>query len=215
MRYLYCTRDQSLIISPDRDVELSLCAYADANWMDPRETEGLDDKWKPQYGYLVFLGNLLVSWISKRLSCRTLSTMESEYYAASECCKELLLICALLAELGMAQQSATVMYEDNAACISYSKNNTCHARTKHIDNRAYKLRDSVIAGDITLVHVGTDHQLADMLTKTMLLNTFTNHIERINEGDIKPPNTTKNTKHVVVPNCLCISCWCKDKEKEN
>lgn len=74
--------------------------------------------------------------------------MESEFYAADECAKEVVWLRRLLAELGMSQEGPTVIYEDNKACISYSKNNTNHDRTKHIDNRAYQLRDFVKSGDI-------------------------------------------------------------------
>ena len=100
------------------------------------------------------------------MQSRARSSMESEYYAADETAKEVLFWRDLLDELGQTQTKATKIYEDNKACIyAYSKNNTCHARTKHIDNRAYILRDHVRDGDVELVHVDTNDQLADMMTK--------------------------------------------------
>ena len=89
--------------------------------------------------------------------------MESEYFAASEAAKEVIWFRALLTDLGHTQTNATIMYEDNKAFISYSKNSTCHDRTKHIDMRAYWLRDCVRDG-----HVQTNDQLADMMTKTQM-----------------------------------------------
>ena len=185
--------------------------YADANYGDERESPKEDDKWKSQGGYLMFVGGSLVSWSSRRHKCRTLSSMEAEHVEASEASKEVVWLRVLLEELGHTQLTPTILHEDNKACISYSKNNTCHDRTKHIDIRAYALRDRVREGTIELSHIDTKYQLADMLTKTQLKRTFIEHRDTIMDG----LNTSKRQPAKAVPvvrscKCMCISCWIRE-----
>ena len=84
--------------------------------------------------------------------------MEAEYMElqASEASKEVVFFRELMSELGYAMSAPTVLFEDNKACIAFSKNNTNHDRSKHIDIRAYALRDLVRNGVIECVHVDTN-----------------------------------------------------------
>ena len=209
LMYLYYTRDLHHVVAPHND--MTLRAYVDANWKDERESTNANEdvKWKSQYGYLLYIDNVLVSWVSKRASSRAHSSMEAEYYAADECAKEVVWFRALLDELTHTQSTPTLLYEDNDACISFSKNNTCHARTKHIDLRAYCLRDYVFDGVCTLKHVSTQHQLADGLTKAQLKGTFVSHVSKMFSGaDIIPPESSlRQSKKKSKP-------WFKGKRKK-
>ena len=42
-----------------------------------------------------------------------------------------------------------------------------HARTKHIEVHYHFVREQVLAGDIDLVYVGTEEQVADIFTKAL------------------------------------------------
>lgn len=202
LRYLYATRERCLHIR--HDVVFDLYAYSDANWSDPRETSKLtDDKYKAQYGFVVSIAGCLLSWTSRRQQSRAQSSMESEFYAACEATKEVVWWRALMKELGLEQEKPTVIYEDNKACISYSKNNTCHARTKHIDLKAHACRDYVRDGVVKLVHVSTDDQLADMMTKTQSTNMFVEHVSRLFEY----AHTAKPKRVAKVKCCECITCF--------
>ena len=100
LRYLYATRDKCIHIKPNGN-DLVVSAYSDANWCDPRESgDVVDDKYKPQYGFVVFVSGVPVSWTSRRMQSRARSSMESEYYAADETCKEVVFWRDLLDELG-------------------------------------------------------------------------------------------------------------------
>jgi len=205
LMYLYHTRDKCIHIKPDKN-DFLLSAFSDANWCDPRDGgDVVDDKYKPQYGFVVFVSGVPVAWTSRRMQSRARSSMESEYYAADETCKEVLFWRDMLDEIGCTQTKPTHIYEDNKACIAYSKNNTCHARTKHIDNRAYILRDHVRDGMIELLHVDTNSQLADMMTKAQLKHTFIEHTNRIFSGACTPSEPTKGGAKVGV--CHCLSCF--------
>jgi hypothetical protein len=52
------------------------------------------------------------------------------------------------------------------------KNPVLHSRTKHIDVRYHFLRDNVEKGNICLIHVPTEKQFADTLTKPLDQTTF-------------------------------------------
>ncbi|WVZ51013.1 hypothetical protein U9M48_002205, partial [Paspalum notatum var. saurae] len=68
---------------------------------------------------------------------------------------------------------STTEAEYIAAAPSSSKNPVLHSRTKHIDMRFHFLRDHYEKGDIDLVHVVTQNQLADIFTKPQEFSAFT------------------------------------------
>jgi hypothetical protein len=61
---------------------------------------------------------------------------------------------------------------DSTSAISFAKNPVLHSRTKHIEVRYHFLRDNVEKGDIDLIRVPTEKQLADILTKPLDQATF-------------------------------------------
>jgi hypothetical protein len=62
-----------------------------------------------------------------------------------------------------APQSST----HSQSALEHVKNNIRHARTKHIDTRHHFIRNIYTAGEIDLVHVPSDLQAADILTKAL------------------------------------------------
>jgi hypothetical protein len=61
---------------------------------------------------------------------------------------------------------------DSTSAISVAKNPVLHSRTKHIEVRYHFLRDNVENGNIDLIHVPTEKQLTDILTKPLDQATF-------------------------------------------
>ncbi|WVZ58020.1 hypothetical protein U9M48_008334 [Paspalum notatum var. saurae] len=103
-----------------------------------------------------FLGTSLVSWFSHKQASVSLSTTEVEYIAAASCCSQLLWMKATLSDFG----------------LRFAKNSVLHSRTKHIDVRFHFLRDHYEKGDIDLVHVASENQLADIFTKPLEFGAF-------------------------------------------
>jgi hypothetical protein len=56
---------------------------------------------------------------------------------------------------------------DSTSAISVVKNPVLHSRTKHIEVRYHFLRDNVEKGNIDPIHVPTEKQLVDTLTKPL------------------------------------------------
>lgn len=76
----------------------------------------------------------------------------------------------MLNELGVVHDGLMRLHCDNQAAMHIAKNQVFHERTKHIEVDCHIVRDLVIGTDshppcIQLVHVRTNLQLADILTK--------------------------------------------------
>jgi hypothetical protein len=119
-----------------------------------------------------FLNSSLVSWSSRKQSSVAQSTTETEYIAAASCCSQLLWIIYTMSDFG--EEYAHVPIQcDSTSAISVAKNSVLHSKTKHIEVRHHFLRDNVEKGRITLIHVPTHDQLADIFTKPLDQATFT------------------------------------------
>ena len=60
-----------------------------------------------------------------------------------------------------------VIHCDNLSSIQLARNPVFHARTKHIEVHYHYVRERVLAGDLDLVYVSTEEQVADIFTKAL------------------------------------------------
>jgi hypothetical protein len=72
------------------------------------------------------------------------------------------------------EQDVLTLYYDNLSAINISKNPIQHSRTKHIDIRYHFIRDLVEEKVVTLEHVDTEEQLADIFTRALDAKQFEN-----------------------------------------
>jgi hypothetical protein len=149
-----------------RDTNTNLVGFSDSDWAG-----SMDDR-KSTTGGCFYLGNNLVSWFSRKQNCVSLSTAESEYVAVGSCCTQLLWMNQMLKDYGLKSETLTV-FCDNLSAKYIAKNPVQHSRTKHIDIRHHFIRDLVEQNIITLEHVGTTDQLADIFTKALDFERFT------------------------------------------
>jgi hypothetical protein len=103
----------------------------------------------------------------------SLSTTEAEYIAAGSSCSQLVWMKQVLKEYNV-EQDVLTLYCDNLSAINISKNPIQHSRTKHIDIQHYFIRDLVEEKVVTLEHVDTEEQLADIFTKALDAKQFEN-----------------------------------------
>ena len=71
----------------------------------------------------------------------------------------------ICADLGYDMSEASIIYEDNKACISISEGDTDKKRTKHIAKHFHFVKEKRAAGLVVLKYLATALQIADMLTK--------------------------------------------------
>ncbi|XP_059635284.1 uncharacterized protein LOC132277441, partial [Cornus florida] len=143
-----------------RHTSFDLVGYSDADF------GGCKVDRKSTSGTCHFIGQSLVSWSCKKQNSIALSTAEAEYIAAGSCCAQTLYIKQQLEDFGLYFDHIPIMC-DNTSAICISKNPIQHSRTKHIEIRYHFLRDHVSKGDIDLIFVTTEKQLADIFTKPL------------------------------------------------
>ncbi|GJS16969.1 retrovirus-related pol polyprotein from transposon TNT 1-94 [Tanacetum coccineum] len=141
----YCARYQA------RPTETPQRAFSDADHARCIDTR------KSTSGGIQFLGNKLVSWMSKKQDCTAMSSAEAEYMALSASCAQ--------------------------SAIAISCNPVQHSRTKHIHTRYHFIKEQVKNGIIELYFVRTEYQLADMFTKDLPEDRFQYLVRRIGIND--------------------------------
>ena len=82
-------------------------------------------------------------------------------------CCEAVWLRKLFSELFGLVLDTTVILCDNQSGIRMNENPVFHDRSKHIDIRYHFIRDMVQRGAVRLDHIGTDEQVADILTKPL------------------------------------------------
>ena len=137
-----------------------LIGYSDSDYAGDRVDR------KSTSGTCHFLGRSLVCWSSKKQNCVSLSTAEAEYIAAGSCCAQLLWMKQTLKDYGVNVKNVP-LFCDNESAIKIAHNPVQHSKTKHIQIRHHFLRDHVLKGDISIEHVKTEEQLADIFTKPL------------------------------------------------
>jgi hypothetical protein len=145
----------------------SLTAYSDADWA------GCSDSRRSTSGYCVFLGDNLVSWSSKRQTTVSRSSAEAKYRAVAHAMAETCLVRQLLQELHTPISSAMIIYCDNVSAVYMTANPVHHRRTKHIEIDIHFVREKVALGQVRVLHVPSSHQFADIMTKELPVQLFT------------------------------------------
>ena len=137
-----------------------LTGYSNANWV------GIADDRKSTSGGCFYVGNNIVSWMSKKQNSISSSTVEAKYIVVGSCCTQLLWMQKLLHDYGICQEHLTI-YCDNTGAINIFKNPVQHSRTKQIEIRHHFIRELVEDGTLTLEFIHTDDQKADLFTKPL------------------------------------------------
>lgn len=73
----------------------------------------------------------------------------------------------LLGDIAGVNVQQPILKMDNQPAIALCKNPVLHDRSKHIDTKFHFIRQCVEDGKICLEYVGTQEQLADILTKSL------------------------------------------------
>ena len=99
----------------NKDTNDVLTRYSEADW-----AKNADDR-KSTSGGCFYVGNNLVSWMSKKQNSISLSAVEVKYIATSSCCTQLLWMQKLLHDYVICQEYLTI-FCGNTNAINISKN---------------------------------------------------------------------------------------------
>nr|GEX16048.1 uncharacterized mitochondrial protein AtMg00810-like [Tanacetum cinerariifolium] len=125
-RYLRGTVNMGLWYPKGSSFELT--AFSDAD-----HTECIDSR-KSTSGGIQFLGDKLVSWMSKKQNCTAMSSAEAEYVALSASCAQVMWMRTQIQDYGL-NYNKIPLYCDSQSAIAISSNPVQHSRTKHIHTR--------------------------------------------------------------------------------
>ncbi|GKA90966.1 retrovirus-related pol polyprotein from transposon TNT 1-94 [Tanacetum coccineum] len=144
----------------------------DYDWMmiSKKLKDHIQVKLKPKSrsitSYIFLVHGCVVSWKATLQHVVALSTTEAEYMALTEAVKEAIWLRGLLEELGVELNTVAVNC-DNQGAIHLSRNHVFHERTKHINVRYHFIREVLEAKTVKVLKVGTEHNVADALTKAV------------------------------------------------
>jgi len=159
LRYLKKASGQGLLYEDKGNTQVF--GYCDVDWagspMDRRSTTG----------YCVFLGGNIVSWKSKKQNVVARSSAEAEYREMASLTCEFIWVKQFLQEIGFFNIQPMKMYCDNQAALHIASNPVFHERTKHIEIDYHFIREKVMTKEICTEFVGSNEQLADVLTKSL------------------------------------------------
>ena len=98
--------------------------------MDADFAADLDTR-RSHTGYVIMMNGGPISWKSVKQKSVSLSTAESEWYAASEASKELLYLGIIMREFGFPQLGPMYLYEDSRAVIPMAENPSNRKGARH------------------------------------------------------------------------------------
>ena len=118
-------------------------------------------------GYVFTMAGGAVSWSMKRQATVALSTMEAKYMALTCTSQQVLWMYSFMSTVGLAQKLPAILHGDNAASIALTVNTKGHVHAKHIDIQHHYIRERVAEGEIGLVQIPSEENLAGIFTKPL------------------------------------------------
>ena len=179
-----------IIMTPTKT--LTVDCYVDADFAG---LFGAEDSQNPicaksRTGYVIFLANCPLMWVSKMQSEIASSTMESEYIALSQSMRDLIPVRRLLqlicdTVLTDQKENANIyssVFEDNSGALQLARAPRITPRTKHYAIKYHFFREYVKQGQIKLFKIETTKQRADIFTKGLVQATIFETIRKLLMG---------------------------------
>ena len=77
-----------------------------------------------------------------------------------------------------------VLYCDNSGAVANSKEPRCHKRGKHIERKYHLIREIVHRGDVVVMKIALQDNLADPFTKMLPAKSFEGHLSGMGLKDM-------------------------------
>ncbi|GJU37178.1 zinc finger, CCHC-type containing protein [Tanacetum coccineum] len=157
-QYLKGTMDYGLTYSGYPSV---IEGYSDASWINNMEDHSSTSGW------VFLLGGGAISWASKKQTCITSSTMESEFVALAAAGNEAEWLRNLIYEIPLwPKPISTISIRcDSAATLAKAYSQVYNGKSRHLGVRHSMIRELIMNGVISVEFVKTQLNLADHLTK--------------------------------------------------
>ena len=158
LKYLNYTQNYSLNFCKSHESKLH--GYCDADWASSEDRKSISG-----YTFKLHDKGPLISWKSKRQSSVALSSCEAEYVSISVAVQEVKFLTQLLTDMNFNCNKPVNLFNDNQGAIALSRNPVQHQRCKHIDIKYHFIRDEIEKGNINLMYVPSEANVADNFTK--------------------------------------------------
>ena len=105
-------------------------------------------------------------WFLTKIYQRTRYVI-SEYRSMANTTCEVVWLLGMLRDLHVTHQGPALLYYDNQAALHIVANPVYHERSKHIELVCHFMRERIQLGVLKTMHVSTQNQLVDLLTKAL------------------------------------------------
>ncbi|GJS40171.1 hypothetical protein Tco_0565214 [Tanacetum coccineum] len=138
-----------------------LKVYSDASWINHVKDSSSTS------GSVFLLRGGAISWASKKQTCITSSTMESEFIALATAGKEAEWLRNLIYEIPiMAKPIAPIFIHcDSDATLDKAYSQIYNGKSRHLGVRHSMIKELIMNGVISIEFVRSQHNLAEHLTK--------------------------------------------------
>ncbi len=120
----------------------------------------------------MFLNNTPIFWYSKRQATVESATYGSEFVAGRIAVESVIALRYKLRMLGIPVIGSCVLFGDNQSMITSATIPSSSLKKKHNAISYHRIRESIAAGIVDLIHVASKFNLADVLTKPLGPNLF-------------------------------------------
>jgi hypothetical protein len=164
--FKYLVDKQDLAIVYDPSDEMGLHAYCDADFAGDIQSS------KSTTGLIILYCGAPIHWRSSRQSLVTLSSTEAEVVSLCTTVKDIMWLRKIAEELDIIKPDPIPIFCDNQSAIRITTKQKSIQRTRHMSAQAAYVVEQVEEKKISIHHVSTKQQLADMLTKPTTAHKF-------------------------------------------
>lgn len=170
LRYLQGTKD--LMLTYRRSDHLEIVGFSDSDFA------GCIDTRKSTSGYVFLLAGGAISWSSTKQKTVAAFTMEAEYIACYMASSQAIWLRNFITYLRVMNsiEKPIKIYCDNEAAVKFSNNNKSSSACKHMEIKFLIVKERIRDHLVSIEHIGTDHMLADPLTKALPPGTYKGHV---------------------------------------
>ena len=160
--------------------DLNPIGYTDSDFQLDKDSR------KSTSGSIFTLSGGAVVWKRIKQSSIVDSTMEAEYIVACEAAKESVWLKKFYTDPEVVPNMGKplLLYRDNSGAVTNSKEPRSHKRGKHIERKYHMIQEIVHRGDVAIMKIASEQNLADPFTKTLPERVFTGNLEGLGLRDM-------------------------------
>lgn len=189
VKYLWHSQDAGLVLHTGTPgAELKLRCYVDASYLTHPDS-------RSHTGYCLSFGEIGIFYAkSIKQKLVTTSSTHAEMRALYQLILEIIYVIHLCEELGRPISLPAIVMEDNQPVIDLTKDLSKRSKKcKHFLMLINFVREQVAAGLIAIQKVPTQDNLADILTKILTGNPFTQKAEQLLGMSLATPDASSNS----------------------